>query len=84
MKLSCTRLIPACLLLALPGAALSAEIAVDATSIVRFEQRADNGVPKQDVVPGTLFLGLDAAKLADGNLSFHASGWGRADFADKS
>jgi len=84
MKLSCTRLIPACFLLALPGAALSAEISVDATSIVRFEQRADKGVPKQDIMPGTLFLGLDAAKLADGNLSFHASGWGRADFADKS
>ena len=41
MKIPCARLIPACFLLALPGAALSAEISVDATSIVRFEQRDD-------------------------------------------
>ena len=84
MKLSCTRLIPACLILALPGAALSAEISVDATSIVRFEQRAPTGAPKKDVIPATQFLGLDADKLADGNLSFHAYGWGRADIRDKS
>lgn len=82
MKLSCTHLIPACFLLALPGAALSAEIAVDATSIVRFEQRAEPD--KKDLAPATQFLGIDAAKLADGNLSFHASGWGRADIREKS
>ena len=84
MKLSCTRLIPACFLLALPGAALSAEISVDATSIVRFEQRADPGTPKQNIAPATQFLGLDANKLADGNLSLHVYGWGRGDIADKS
>jgi len=84
MKLPCARLIPACFLLALPGAALSAEISVDATSIVRFEQRADQGVAKKDIVPATLFLSLDADKLADGNLSLHVSGWGRGDLLDKS
>lgn len=84
MKLPCVRLIPACLLLAFPGAALSAEISVDATSIVQFEQRADQGVPKKDIVPATQFLGLDAAKLGDGNLSLHVSGWGRGDIGDKS
>jgi hypothetical protein len=84
MKISCARLIPACFLLALPGAALSAEISVDATSIVRFEQRADKGVPKTDIVPATQFLGLDVSKLADGNLSLHLSGWGRGDILDKS
>jgi hypothetical protein len=84
MKLPCIRLIPACFLLALPGAAMSAEISVDATSIVRFEQRDDKGLPKKDIMPATQFLGLDAAKLADGNLSLHAYGWGRGDIADKS
>jgi hypothetical protein len=84
MKLPCARLIPACILLALPGAAMSAELAVDATSIVRFEQRADKGVPKQDLMPATQFLGLDVDKLGDGNLSLHLYGWGRYDIADKS
>lgn len=84
MKLSCIRLISACFFLALPGAALSAEVSVDATSIVRFEQRADQGVSKQDIVPATQFLGLDVDKLADGKLSLHAYGWGRGDIMDKS
>jgi hypothetical protein len=63
---------------------LSAEISVDATSIVRFEQRDDTGVNKKDIIPATQFLGLDAANLADGNLSLHAYGWGRGDIGDKS
>jgi len=84
MKFSFTRLIPACFLLALPGAALSAEVSVDATSIIRFEQRADQGAPKKDIFPATQFLGLDVDKLADGNLSLHVYGWGRADIQDKS
>jgi len=83
-KLPCARLISACFLLALPGSALSAEISVDATSIVRFEQRADQGVPEKDIIPATQFLGLDVSKLADGNLSLHLYGWGRGDLADKS
>jgi hypothetical protein len=84
MKISCTRLIPACFLLVLPGAALSAEVSVDTTSIVRIEQRADTGVPKKDIAPATQFLGLDVTNMADGNLSLHAYGWGRADLAEKS
>jgi len=84
MKFSFTRLFPACFLLALPGAAMSAEVSVDATTIIRFEQRADQNAPKKDIVPATQFLGLDVDKLADGNLSLHVSGWGRADIQDKS
>lgn len=84
MKFSCTRLILACFFLALPGAAFSAEVSVDATSIVRFEQRADQGTSKKDIVPATQFLGLDVDKLADGNLSIHLYGWGRGDIRDKS
>ncbi|MDA8429155.1 MAG: hypothetical protein M0T70_07850 [Geobacteraceae bacterium] len=84
MKLSCTSLISTCFLLALPGVALSAEVSVDATAIVRFEQRANTGFPKQDLAPATQFLGLDVNKLGDGNLSLHVSGWGREDILDKS
>jgi len=84
MKSSCTRLILACFFLALPVAAFSAEVSVDATSIVRFEQRADQGTSKKDIVPATQFLGLDVDKLADGNLSLHVYGWGRGDIRDKS
>jgi hypothetical protein len=84
MKLQFTRLIPACFLMALPGAALAAEVSVDATSIVRIEQRADQGSEKKDIVPATQFLGLDVDKLADGNLSLHVYGWGRGDIRDKS
>jgi opacity protein-like surface antigen len=84
MKLSCTRLISAGFLLALPGVAMSAEVSVDATSIVRFEQRAITGAPKDNIAPATQFLGLDVDKLADGNLSLHAFGWGRYDIRDKS
>jgi len=84
MKLSCARLIPVCFLLALPGVAFSAEVSVDATSIVRFEQRADQGLSKKEIIPATQFLGLDVAKLGDGNLSLHVSGWGRGDIRDKS
>lgn len=84
MKLSCIRLIPACFLMVLPGAALSAEISVDATSVVRFEQRDYTGFGTKDYAPATQFLGLDADKLGDGNLSLHLYGWGRADIQDKS
>jgi hypothetical protein len=84
MKLSCTRLITTCFLLALPGVAISAEVSVDATSIVGFEQRANTGFPKENLAPATQFLGLDVDKLGDGNLSLHAYGWGRVDLNDKS
>ena len=70
-------------LLAFGAAAHAAETSLDSTTIVRFEQH-DNGSQKESIVPATEFLGLDADKLADGNLSLHFYGWGRADLADKS
>ena len=84
MKLSCTRFISACFILALPGVALSAEVSVDATSIVRFEQRIDPFEKKKDITPATQFLGLDVDKLGNDNLSLHVYGWGRYDIQDKS
>ena len=83
MKIPIVRLLPVCLFLTLPVSAFSAEISVDSTSLLRFEQR-DGGSSKQTLLPATQFLGLDVDKLADGNLSLHFSGWGRYDLADKS
>lgn len=71
-------------MLSLSCPALAAEVSVDSTTVVRIEQRAVSGSPKQDIAPATQFLGLDADKLADGNLSLHFYGWGRYDLADKS
>ncbi len=84
MKIPIARLLPACFFLTLPVTAFSAEISVDSTSLIRFEQRDVTGSSKQNLVPATQFLGLDADKLVDGNLSLHFYGWGRYDLADKS
>jgi len=62
---------------------VQAETSVDSATIFRFEKR-DIGTSKETIMPATQFLGLDVDKLADGNLSLHLYGWGRADLADKS
>lgn len=84
MRIPCARILPAFVFLALPVTAFSAEISVDSTTIMRFEQRDVTGASKQNYAPITQFLGLDADKLADGNLSIHLNGWGRYDLSDKS
>jgi hypothetical protein len=84
MKMPIVRLLPVCFFLTLPVTSFAAEISVDSTTLVRFEQRDVSGSSKQNLVPATQFLGLDADKLADGNLSLHFYGWGRYDLADKS
>lgn len=84
MKKSLCRLLSLASLLALPVAAGAADYSVDSTTIFRIEQRDVSGSAKQNIMPATQFLGLDADKLADGNLSVHFYGWGRADLGDKS
>ena len=84
MNKSLCRLLSAASLLALSSAAFAADTALDATTIFRIEQREVSGSGKQDIMPATQFLGLDVDKLADGNLSLHLYGWGRADLGDKS
>lgn len=79
-----SRIFPLCSLLLIPAAAVAADITVDSTTIIRFEERDLTGADKQDIQPATQFLGLDATKLADGNLSLHLYGWGRADLGDTS
>jgi hypothetical protein len=64
--------------------AFAAEVSVDSNTIFRIEKRDVSGANKQNIAPATQFLGLDADKLADGNLSLHFYGWGRYDLGDKS
>ena len=72
------------LALLMPSTLIAAEISVDSNTIVRIEQRDVSGGSKEDIIPATQFLGLDATKLADGNLSLHIAGWWRADLGDRS
>jgi hypothetical protein len=84
MRISFARILSTCVLLTLPATVFAAEISVDSTTLIRFEQRDVSGASKQNFAPATQFLGLDADKLADGNLSLHFYGWGRYDLSDKS
>ena len=85
MKSVSTRIIASCMLLVTtPALLLAADITVESTTLVRFSQVDPKGGDKEDVRPATQFLGLDATKLADGNLSLHLHGWGRADLGDTS
>jgi len=84
MKKTVCCLLSAATLLVLPAVSTAAETSVDSTTIVRIEQRDVSGSTKEDILPVTQFLGLDADKLGDGNLSLHFYGWGRYDLADKS
>jgi hypothetical protein len=63
---------------------MAAAISVESNTIVRIEKRDITGGSSEDIIPATQFLGLDATKLADGNLSLHIAGWGRADLGDNS
>ncbi len=70
--------------LLLPGLVLAADVGVNSTTLLRIEERSAPGFDKQRLLPATQFLGIEMSKLADGNLSFHLYGWGRADLADRS
>ena len=72
------------LILLVPSLVHAVDVGVNGTTIVRIEEQSSPGTGKSHIVPGTQFLGLDAAGLADGNLSLHLHGWGRHDFDDKS
>lgn len=84
MKLPLSRMVRLSLLLLMFPALLdAAELSIDSSTIIRIEQR-EMGPDKQNMIPVTQFLGLDVTKMADGNLSLHLYGWGRADLADNS
>lgn len=84
MKLPLSSMVRLSLLITMFPALLdAAELSIDSSTIIRFEQR-EMGPDKQNMIPATQFLGLDVTKMADGNLSLHLYGWGRADLADNS
>jgi hypothetical protein len=72
------------LLLMVPMLALGADLGVYGTTLLTFEERKIPGFDSQQIIPATQFLGLDADKIGDPNLSMHLYGWGRVDLADRS
>jgi opacity protein-like surface antigen len=84
MKKVCCSLFCAVLFTTVSSAALAADISVDASTLLGIGQRDVSGSKKETLLPATQFMGLDVDKLADGNLSLHFHGWGRADLGDKS
>jgi len=84
MKKTYCSLLCAVLLLCLPPSVRAADVSFDSATILRLESRDVTGAKTYTLLPATQFLGVDVDRLADGNLSLHLSGWGRADLADKS
>jgi opacity protein-like surface antigen len=84
MKKACCTLLCAVSLAVASSGAMAADVTVDSSTLLGIGQRDISGFSKETLIPATQFLGLTAAKLADGNLSLHLYGWGRADLADKS
>ncbi|HZV81922.1 MAG TPA: hypothetical protein VFF53_07105 [Geobacteraceae bacterium] len=72
------------LALLFPAVATAAELGINGTTVVRFEERSHPGFSKERVTPATQFLGIDATRLMDGNLSLHLYGWGRQDLDNNS
>lgn len=71
-------------LLLLPTLASAIETSVSGTTLIRVEQRSLPGFDKQNLMPATQYLSLETRGIADSDLSFHLSGWGRLDIADNS
>jgi hypothetical protein len=84
MKKTCCTLLCATLLAVTSTGVLAADVSVDSSTLLGIGTRDVSGASKETLLPATQFLGLTADKLADGNLSLHFYGWGRADLADKS
>jgi hypothetical protein len=84
MKKTCCTLLCAASLAATPYSVMAADISVDSTTLLGISQRDVSGASKENLLPATQFLGISADKLADGNLSLHLYGWGRADLVDTS
>ncbi len=70
--------------LILPAMAGAAEMSAYGTTLIRFSQQSTPGFEKQSLAPATQYLGLDAAGLADGNLSVNFYGWERVDLQNRS
>jgi opacity protein-like surface antigen len=84
MKKTCCTLLCAVSLAAISTGVLAADVTVDSSTLFGIGKRDLSGASKETLLPATQFLGLSGDKLADGNLSVHLYGWGRADLGDKS
>jgi len=84
MNLYASRFLVLGLALLIPTTIFAAQVSVDSDTIVRIEKRDVTGGSSEALMPATQYLGLDAKKLWDGNLSVHMYGWGRADMGDES
>ena len=84
MKIACCTLLCAVSFAVTSSAVLAADVSVDSSTMLGIGKRDVSGASKETLIPATQFLGLTADKLADGNLSLHLYGWGRADLADNS
>src|SRR5665647_727882 len=84
MKKTCCALFCAVSFAATSSGVLAADVTVDSSTLFGIGQRDISGASKETLLPATQFLGITADKLADGNLSLHLYGWGRADLGDKS
>lgn len=84
MQKNVYRLLLFCCLSGMASTAFAADLYVESTTMMRFFQDSRYGYTDKTYAPATQFLNVDLEKLADGNLSLHLSGWGRADLADKS
>lgn len=84
MKKTCCALLCAVTFAAASSGVLAADVTVGSSTLLGISRRDISGASKETLLPATQFLGLTADKLADGNLSLHLYGWGRADLADKS
>lgn len=67
-----------------PSILYATDLSIDSNTIFRMEKRDLVGAGKENLSPATEFIGFDANRLADTNLSFHFYGWGRLDLQDKS
>lgn len=70
--------------LLIPSILNATELSIDSNTIFRIEQRDLVGAGKDKLSTATEFIGFDANRLADTNLSLHFYGWGRTDLQDKS
>jgi len=84
MKKRCLAFFFTASLFLIPAVVPAADVTVDSSTLLGIGRRDVSGASKETLLPATQFLGLTADKLADGNLSLHLYGWGRADLADKS
>lgn len=60
------------------------EVSLYGTTMAQMWKQETPGFDKSTYTPATQYLGIDATKLGNDNLSLHLFGWGRTDLSDAS